>query len=84
VEKYEYRPIDRPPPLSKRKDGCLVEAMFAYSSKGVVDGQGRVMISGEGGPCKKRDDVSGCMVGEVLINTAKERRLTIPQRFLGR
>lgn len=40
--------------------------MFAYNSKGVVDGQGRVTISGEGEPCKNLNDVAcrmdwGCL-----------------------
>ena len=46
----------------------MVEAIFAYNSKGFDDGQGRVTISGEGGPCKKLDDVSGGMGGDVVIN----------------
>jgi hypothetical protein len=45
--------------------------MFAYSSTGFVDGQGKVTMSGEGGPCKKLDEVSCRMVWDIVINVAK-------------
>lgn len=45
-----------PLPLSNRNDGCRVEAVLAYSSKGLAEGLGRVTMRGDGGPCKNEID----------------------------
>jgi len=41
-----------PLPLSKRNEGCRAEAIFAYSSNGLAEGEGPVRMRGEGEPCK--------------------------------
>ena len=57
MPKYEYRPIAPSPlPLSKRNEGCRVEAIFAYSSNGLAEEEGRVRTRGEGEPCKNGID----------------------------
>lgn len=69
-----------PLPLSKRKEGCRAEAILEYSSKGLAEGQGRVIMRGEGGPSKNDNDdkVVSRMDGHVL---REKRELTIAQRF---
>lgn len=41
-----------PLPLSKRNEGYRAEAIFAYSSNGPAEGDGRVRMRGEGEPRK--------------------------------
>jgi len=50
-----------PLPLSKRNEGFRAEAIFAYSSNGLVEGERRVTMRGEGEPCK-----NGIEEGKVL------------------
>ncbi|BFU92090.1 MAG: hypothetical protein NTAFB01_32770 [Nitrospira sp.] len=45
-----------PLPLSKRNEGCCAEAIFAYRSNGLAEGEGTVRMSGEGEPCKNGID----------------------------
>jgi hypothetical protein len=47
-----------PLPLSKRNEGCRAEAIFAYSSNELAEGEGPVRMRGEGGPCKNGIDES--------------------------
>jgi hypothetical protein len=69
-----------PLPLSKRKEGDRAEAILEYNSKGFAEGQGRVTMRGEGGPCKNENDEETVsrMDGHFL---PKKRESTIPQGF---
>ncbi len=67
-----------PLPLSKRNEGRRAEAIFAYSSNGLAEGEGRVRMRGEGEPCK-----NGMDEGEVLgiagaFSTQKRDHYTAP------
>jgi hypothetical protein len=53
-----------PLPLSKRNEGYRAEAIFAYSSNGLAEGEGLVRMSGEGAPCKNGID-EGTVLGIV-------------------
>jgi hypothetical protein len=53
-----------PLPLSKRNEGCRAEAIFAYSSNGLAEGEGRVRMRGEGELCKNGID-DGKVLGMV-------------------